>query len=161
MYHQPPVDASPLYGQNRRRCWLLLARLCRAFPLPPAAPKADVASPLKERNGIKPHTWRWRFARKGKYNRLGLDGGHGLRYLRKGQVMNLPPALAASVKVCGVQGAFSKAALLGSRPQTAGQSPIPLALQASFHFCRNGITCYTIFEWYLQPLGRLYNSIEK
>ena len=24
MYHQPPVDASPLYGQNRRRCWLLL-----------------------------------------------------------------------------------------------------------------------------------------
>ena len=28
-----------------------------------------------------PHTWRWRFARKGKYNRLGLDGAADLRLL--------------------------------------------------------------------------------
>ena len=134
MYHQPPVDASPLYGQNRRRCWLLLGSLCRAFPpAPPAAPKADVASPLKERNGIKPHTWRWRFARKGKYNRLGLDGGHGLRWFRKGQVMNLPLCLSGERKsFCGA-GAFFQSPLLGSRPQTAAKphSLSPLQGQVS------------------------------
>ena len=68
--------------------------------------------------------------------------------------MNLPLCLSGERKsFCGVQGGFfQKAPLLGSRPQTAGQSPIPLApCKGKFPFRRNGITCYTIFEWYLQP----------
>ena len=49
MYHQPPVDASPLYGQNRRRCIVAAGRLCRVFPLHPRRSKKLMWLHRKER----------------------------------------------------------------------------------------------------------------
>jgi len=52
---------------------------------PPPLQEADVASPTKGAGTeSSPHTWRWRFARKGKYNRLGLDGVTRITLLLQG-----------------------------------------------------------------------------
>ena len=100
--------------------------------VPPAPP------PFKKLMGLRrqgagtessPHTWRWRFARKGKYNRLGLDGVTRITLPLQGAGgITCPSALAASVKVfAGCRGLFSKSRPAGEPSADGGAKPHSLS----------------------------------
>ena len=87
-----------------------------------------------------------------KYNRLPLDERtrNTLSKQRKGTPLSSRAPRRRVERFGRVQVPFSKGSLLGSS-RSCGATPQP-PRRASFHFVKNGITCYTILKWYLQPI---------